>query len=102
MVLADLGRKINSALRSLSNAVVINEEVNINISKRVVCVSTLAPFFFCLHGQEVYLYFKQRLQPKIPFFQPFPMTKAYNQLHVCTHTTNYKLIQNKDVCKIVL
>ena len=29
MVLADLGRKINSALRSLSNAVVINEEVSV-------------------------------------------------------------------------
>ncbi len=28
MVLADLGRKITSALRSLSNATVINEEVN--------------------------------------------------------------------------
>ena len=27
MVLADLGRKITSALRSLSNATVINEEV---------------------------------------------------------------------------
>lgn len=31
MVLADLGRKITSALRSLSNATIINEEV-----KRVV------------------------------------------------------------------
>lgn len=29
MVLADLGRKITSALRSLSNATVINEEVSI-------------------------------------------------------------------------
>jgi hypothetical protein len=29
MVLADLGRKITSALKSLSNATVINEEVNI-------------------------------------------------------------------------
>jgi len=28
MVLADLGRKITSALRSLSNATVINEEVH--------------------------------------------------------------------------
>lgn len=28
MVLADLGRKITSALRSLSNATVINEEVS--------------------------------------------------------------------------
>lgn len=27
MVLADLGRKITSALRSLSNATIINEEV---------------------------------------------------------------------------
>ena len=30
MVLADLGRKITTALRSLSNATVINEEVGIN------------------------------------------------------------------------
>ena len=29
MVLADLGRKITSALKSLSNATIINEEVNI-------------------------------------------------------------------------
>lgn len=29
MVLADLGRKITSALRSLSNATVINEEVSV-------------------------------------------------------------------------
>ena len=28
MVLADLGRKINNALRSLSNATIINEEVS--------------------------------------------------------------------------
>lgn len=28
MVLADLGRKITSALRSLSNATIINEEVS--------------------------------------------------------------------------
>ena len=37
MVLADLGRKINSALRSLSNAVVINEEVSV-VVKRVIYV----------------------------------------------------------------
>ena len=30
MVLADLGRKITSALRSLSNATIINEEVKIS------------------------------------------------------------------------
>lgn len=29
MVLADLGRKITSALRSLSNATIINEEVRL-------------------------------------------------------------------------
>jgi len=33
MVLADLGRKITSALRSLSNATVINEEVGNEIWK---------------------------------------------------------------------
>jgi len=33
MVLADLGRKITSALRSLSNATVINEEVSNEIWK---------------------------------------------------------------------
>lgn len=35
MVLADLGRKINSALRSLSNAVVINEEVLQELLKEI-------------------------------------------------------------------
>ena len=34
MVLADLGRKITSALRSLSNATVINEEV---VNKVEIC-----------------------------------------------------------------
>lgn len=33
MVLADLGRKITSALQSLSKATVINEEVNKTIKK---------------------------------------------------------------------
>lgn len=33
MVLADLGRKITSALRSLSNATIINEEVTQVLSK---------------------------------------------------------------------
>ena len=32
MVLADLGRKITSALKSLSNATIINEEVSITWS----------------------------------------------------------------------
>lgn len=32
MVLADLGRKITSALRSLSNATVINEEASISFA----------------------------------------------------------------------
>lgn len=32
MVLADLGRKITSALRSLSNATIINEEVSVKVS----------------------------------------------------------------------
>jgi hypothetical protein len=36
MVLADLGRKITSALRSLSNATVINEDVSNKIWKVVV------------------------------------------------------------------
>jgi intracellular sulfur oxidation DsrE/DsrF family protein len=36
MVLADLGRKITSALRSLSNATVINEDVSKKIWKVVV------------------------------------------------------------------
>ena len=36
MVLADLGRKINSALRSLSNAVVINEEVSVVVKRYCV------------------------------------------------------------------
>ena len=33
MVLADLGRKINNALRSLSNATIINEEVSVKYLK---------------------------------------------------------------------
>lgn len=33
MVLADLGRKITDALRSLSNATIINEEVSINSAR---------------------------------------------------------------------
>ncbi|MED6240649.1 hypothetical protein ATANTOWER_024934, partial [Ataeniobius toweri] len=36
MVLADLGRKITSALRSLSNATIINEEVGSTMSVRPV------------------------------------------------------------------
>jgi hypothetical protein len=36
MVLADLGRKITSALRSLSNATVINEDVSSKIWKLVI------------------------------------------------------------------
>jgi hypothetical protein len=36
MVLADLGRKITSALRSLSNATVINEDVSTEIWKLVI------------------------------------------------------------------
>jgi hypothetical protein len=35
-VLADLGRKITSALRSLSNATVINEEVRNGIWKLII------------------------------------------------------------------
>jgi hypothetical protein len=38
MVLADLGRKITSALRSLSNATVINEEVLLEINKNMLYV----------------------------------------------------------------
>ena len=36
MVLADLGRKITTALRSLSNATVINEEVMLLQSHKVI------------------------------------------------------------------
>lgn len=39
MVLADLGRKITSALRSLSNATIINEEVTWVLSKLGVGVN---------------------------------------------------------------
>ena len=39
MVLADLGRKITSALRSLSNATVINEEVfTLTKQKYATCI----------------------------------------------------------------
>ena len=40
MVLADLGRKITSALRSLSNATVINEEV-LNSMLKEICAALL-------------------------------------------------------------
>ncbi|KAF3845632.1 hypothetical protein F7725_008795 [Dissostichus mawsoni] len=40
MVLADLGRKITSALRSLSNATIINEEV-LNAMLKEVCAALL-------------------------------------------------------------
>jgi hypothetical protein len=46
MVLADLGRKITSALRSLSNATVINEEVNsFNVYKYVHLLSPPAVLY---------------------------------------------------------
>ncbi|XP_058791113.1 signal recognition particle subunit SRP54 [Phymastichus coffea] len=41
MVLADLGRKITSALRSLSNATIINEEV-LNSMLKEICAALLA------------------------------------------------------------
>lgn len=42
MVLADLGRKITSALKSLSNATVINEEVN------MLCCQLTGEYAECL------------------------------------------------------
>lgn len=38
MVLADLGRRITSALRNLSTATVINQEVDINF---LICIYTV-------------------------------------------------------------
>lgn len=59
MVLADLGRKITSALRSLSNATVINEEVNLRFShSRYISEMDLQIYKFSL-------LFEQR---KIEFF----------------------------------
>ena len=40
MVLADLGRKITGALKSLSNATVINEEV-LNAMLKEICAALL-------------------------------------------------------------
>ena len=40
MVLADLGRKITNALKSLSNATVINEEV-LNAMLKEICAALL-------------------------------------------------------------
>ena len=60
MVLADLGRKITSALRSLSNATVINEEVNPIFPPKYVAPSVqqyVSPGFllcFFLLGFECY------------------------------------------------
>uniref|UniRef100_A0A671N3Q7 Signal recognition particle 54 kDa protein n=1 Tax=Sinocyclocheilus anshuiensis TaxID=1608454 RepID=A0A671N3Q7_9TELE len=44
MVLADLGRKITSALRSLSNATIINEEV-LNAMLKEVCAALMEDVF---------------------------------------------------------
>ncbi len=41
MVLADLGRKITEALRSLSNATIINEEVKVYICILYIKISGL-------------------------------------------------------------
>ena len=53
MVLADLGRKITSALRSLSNATVINEEVCLFLLK--ICYMLLTPnaFSHCIESLQV-------------------------------------------------
>uniref|UniRef100_A0A672IAZ8 Signal recognition particle SRP54 helical bundle domain-containing protein n=1 Tax=Salarias fasciatus TaxID=181472 RepID=A0A672IAZ8_SALFA len=52
MVLADLGRKITSALRSLSNATIINEEV-LNAMLKEVCAALLEDLFdLCRHLQS--------------------------------------------------
>uniref|UniRef100_A0A2I3GK65 Signal recognition particle 54 n=1 Tax=Nomascus leucogenys TaxID=61853 RepID=A0A2I3GK65_NOMLE len=52
MVLADLGRKITSALRSLSNATIINEEV-LNAMLKEVCTALLEDVFnMCRHIQS--------------------------------------------------
>uniref|UniRef100_A0A8D3DYM8 Signal recognition particle SRP54 helical bundle domain-containing protein n=1 Tax=Scophthalmus maximus TaxID=52904 RepID=A0A8D3DYM8_SCOMX len=52
MVLADLGRKITSALRSLSNATIINEEV-LNAMLKEVCAKRLEDMFdLCRHLQS--------------------------------------------------
>lgn len=50
MVLADLGRKITSALQSLSKATVINEEVSdTNFLFSVCsCINQLEMFFSCV------------------------------------------------------
>lgn len=45
MVLADLGRKITSALQSLSKATVINEEVSESKEERKLSFRTLCGWF---------------------------------------------------------
>lgn len=49
MVLADLGRKITSALQSLSKATVINEEVS-----EIGCDKVF--FIILLHGEKIIIF----------------------------------------------
>jgi len=74
MVLADLGRKINSALRSLSNAVVINEEA----SKRAyVC----CPF----HTRTIVLFTRSGSVCNIIVGEPFTEKDIVYHMHNCNN-----------------
>ena len=53
MVLADLGRKITSALKSLSNATIINEEVNMNCE--TIQTTQQHMFGFALHFSYLFV-----------------------------------------------
>ena len=54
MVLADLGRKITTALRSLSSATVINEEVCFLIKSSLSSEATFMSLnFICINNSEL-------------------------------------------------
>ena len=63
MVLADLGRKITSALKSLSNATVINEEV-LNLMLKEICAALLEA--------DVNVQLVQKLRANIKFVLKIP------------------------------
>eukprot|EP00794_Sanderia_malayensis_P017505 gene17505-19255_t len=87
MVLADLGRKITSALRSLSNATVINEEV-LNAMLKEICAALLEA--------DVNVQLVKRLRENIKVAANFEeMAAGINKRRVIQHTVFQEL------CKLV-
>lgn len=87
MVLADLGRKITSALKSLSNATVINEEV-LNAMLKEICAALLEA--------DVNVQLVKRLRENIKAAANFEeMAAGINKRRVVQHTVFQEL------CKLV-